>query len=111
MLVHIRPAGAFEKASQILDAPEKFAPISVAHAVMFVTSFVGGDPTAYARHDLAKMLRQADKRLDDEPTPHEERVRFLTAAGAQLGSLGYPDEGVSFLRDHTVKNHAACLGF
>jgi tetratricopeptide (TPR) repeat protein len=97
MLVQIRPAGAFEKASKILETPEKFAPISIAQAILLVTSFVGGNPTAFTRDDLAEMLRQADKRLDDEPTPHEERVRFLTAAGAQLGSFGFGEEGVGYL--------------
>ena len=36
-------------------------------------------------------------RLDEVPTPQEDRVRFLTTTGAQLASFGKVDEGIGFL--------------
>jgi tetratricopeptide (TPR) repeat protein len=96
-LVFFSPSDAFEQSNCIIAAPEKYAPISVAQAITYVIGFLGGDPTMFARDDLAEILRHASKRLDEVPTPQEDRVRFLMTAGAQLASFGKVGEGIGFL--------------
>ena len=59
MLVYFSPSDAFDQSNRIIAAPEKYAPISVAQAVTYVIGFLGGDPTMFARDDLAEILRQA----------------------------------------------------
>lgn len=97
MLVHVSPAGAFQKAVDVIDAPLKYPPVVVAYSIQFFVEFLGGDPAAVSRDKLAEELRQAAGRLDDEPTPHEDRVTFYSLAGAQLMSFGFVDDGIKYL--------------
>ncbi|MGL4551982.1 MAG: tetratricopeptide repeat protein [Gemmataceae bacterium] len=96
-LASISPSDAFDQSGRIIGDPEKYAPISVAQAITYAIGFLGGDPTSFARDELAETLRQAARRLDALETPPEDRVRFLTTAGAQLASFGKVDEGIGFL--------------
>lgn len=112
-LVQLSPSDAFEQSNRIIDKPEKYAPISVAQAITFAIGFLGGDPTMFARDDLAEKLRQASKRLDEAAPQQEVRVRFLMVAGAQLASFGQVDEGIGFL-DQALKiepNNAELLSW
>lgn len=102
VLVTLSPPDAFDLSNQIISESESYAPISVAQAVTFANGFLGIDPAQLDRDLLADKLRRAAKRLDDAKTQHEERVRFLTAVGAQLSSFGFAEEGVVYLEQALV---------
>ena len=99
MLVHISPAAAFQKAVDVTQAPGKYPPVVVAYSIQYFVEFLGGDPVAVSRDKLAEELHKAAERLDDEPTPHVDRVTFYSLAGALLMSFGFVDDGIRYLEE------------
>jgi tetratricopeptide (TPR) repeat protein len=97
MLINVSPSGAFQKATEVIASPEKYTPVVVAMAIQFFVEFLGSDPAAVSPEQLADMMRKASERLDDEPTPQEDRVLFCTLVGAQLMTFGFVDDSIRFL--------------
>jgi tetratricopeptide (TPR) repeat protein len=97
MLIHVSPSGAFQKATEVIAASDKYPPVVVAFAIQFFVEFLGGETTAFSKEELADIMRKAADRLDDEPTPQEDRVLFCSLVGAQLMSFGFVGDSIRFL--------------
>ncbi len=97
MLIHVSPAGAFQKATEVIASPDKYPPVIVAFAIQFFLEFVGEEVPPASRNELVKKMLAAATRLDDEPTPREDQVLFFSLVGAQLMAFGLVDDSIKFL--------------
>lgn len=97
LLIHVSPSGAFDKASEVIASPQKYPPVVVSVAIQYFLDLLGGDSPSYSKFDLAEKLLGAEKSLEDEPTPDDDRVFFYSLGGSQLLSFGFPNDGIRFL--------------